>query len=98
MELRYTWIEIKRAKNLDKHQLDFTDAGMVLDNPYRLDVPSVRNGEVREQSFAFVFERLAVLTVVHLPGEQPHIISFRPASRVEREIYHEWLEHEFDGR
>jgi uncharacterized DUF497 family protein len=68
MESRYTWIEIKRAKNLDK------------------------------QSFAFVFERLAALTVVHLPGEQPHIISFRPASRVEREIYHEWFEHEFDGR
>jgi uncharacterized protein len=57
---------------------------------------SVRNGQEREQSFAFVFERLAVLTVVHLPGERPHIISFRPASRVEREIYHDWLENDFN--
>lgn len=62
----------------------------------RSHVPSVRNGEMREQSFAFVFERLAVLTVVHLPGQRPHIISFRPASRVEREIYHDWLENDFD--
>ena len=70
---------------------------MVLSNPYRLDVVSLRNGQEREQSFAFVFERLAVLTVVHLPGDRPHIISFRLASRVEREIYHDWLENDFNN-
>ena len=91
--MNYTWNDAKRAINLSKHQLDFADAAMVLGNPYRLDVVSVRNGQEREQSFAFVFERLAV---VHLPGEQPHIISFRPASRVEREIYHDWLENDFN--
>lgn len=69
---------------------------MVLDNPFRLDVSSVRNNEIRMQSFAFVFEQLTVLTVVHLPGAQTHIISYRPASRVEREIYHDWLENDFD--
>ncbi len=97
MPPQFTWNDDKRLKNLSKHQLDFSDAGMVLDNPFRLDVTSVRKGETREQSFAFVFERLAVLTVVHMPGVQPHIISFRPASRNEREIYHEWLENDFDG-
>jgi uncharacterized DUF497 family protein len=97
MSSRFTWNDVKRAKNLAKHGLDFGAAGMVLDNPYRLDVSSVRKDETREQSFAFVFERLAVPTVVHMPGVQPHIISFRPASRVEREIYHEWLENDFDG-
>jgi uncharacterized DUF497 family protein len=96
MAPQFTWNDDKRARNLAKHGLDFGDADMVLDNPYRLDVASGRKGETREQSFAFVFERLAVLTVVHIPGVQPHIISFRPASRVEREIYHEWLENDFD--
>ena len=52
MSSRYTWNDIKRAKNLAKHQLDFSDAGLVL---------------------------------------------FRPASRDEREIYHEWLKNDFDG-
>lgn len=94
--MKFTWNDAKRELNLSKHQLDFADAEMVLGNPYRLDVVSVRNGQQREQSFAFVFERLAVLTVVHIPGEQPRIISFRPASQVEREIYHDWLENDFN--
>lgn len=97
MKTRYVWDEVKRAKNLAKHQLDFLDTGMVLDSDYRLDVPTVRNGEARVQSFAFVVERLSVLTVVHLPSARPHIISFRPASRAEREAYHDWLENDFDG-
>ena len=88
---------VKQATNLSKHRLDFADAAMVLCNPYRLDAVSVRNGQGREQSFAFVFERLNVLSVVHLPGDRPHIISFRPASRLEREIYHDWLENDFSN-
>jgi len=95
MKLRFTWDELKRAKNLDKHHLDFTDAGLVLDSPFRLDVESVRNNEGRTQSFAYVFDRLSVLTVVHLPNDQPHIISFRRASKEEREVYHEWLKNDY---
>lgn len=45
------WDEGKRRSNLDKHGLDFVDAVMVLDSPYRLDVASVRNEEQRIQSF-----------------------------------------------
>lgn len=37
---------------------------MVLESPYRLDVESVRATEVRTQSFAYVFDVLAVLTVM----------------------------------
>ena len=66
IKMKFFWNDAKRAINLFKHRLDFADAAMVLGNPYRLDVVSVRNGQEREQSF--VFERLAVLTVVHLPG------------------------------
>lgn len=95
MRSRLTWSEQKRAANLDKHHLDFADAGWVLDSPFRLDVASIRNSEGRMQSFAYVFDRLAVLTVVHLPGEQHHIISFRTASEEEREVYHEWLENDY---
>ena len=95
MKSRFTWDEQKRATNLDKHHLDFTDAVLVLDSRFRLDMESVRNDEERTQSFAYVFDQLAVLTVVHLPGERLHIISFRTASKEEREIYHEWLENDY---
>ena len=95
MKSRFAWDEKKRAINLSKHHLDFSDAGLVLDSEFRLDVETVRKGEERTQSFAYVFEQLAVLTVVHQAGEQPHIISFRPASKEEREVYHEWLENDY---
>ena len=95
MKSRFTWNEQKRATNLDKHHLDFADAGLVLDSQFRLDVEVVRKDEERTQSFAYVFDRLAVLTVVHLPGGQPHIISFRIASKEEREVYYEWLENDY---
>ena len=75
--------------------MDFTDAELVLDIAFRLDVTCVRNNELRTQSMAYVFDRLAVLTVVHIPNEPIHIISFRTASKEEREVYYEWLKNDY---
>ncbi len=91
------WDPEKRQTNLDKHGLDFIDAVAVLESLYRLDVQSVRNQELRTQSFAYVFDVLAVLSVVHVSRENSmRIISFRPASELERTSYHDWLENDFD--
>ncbi|WP_338441826.1 BrnT family toxin [Synechococcus elongatus IITB4] len=89
---QYEWDEQKRLSNLDKHGLDFRAAALVLANRYRFDISTERNQEQRIQSFAYFLQVLAVLTVVYRPGEIPRIISFRPASRTEREVYYEWLE------
>ena len=62
---------------------------------YRLEFETVRNGQVRRQSFAYVAEVLTVLTFVWLPGEKQRIISFRRAHKSEREAYHAWLEEAF---
>jgi uncharacterized protein len=98
MSAHVLWDETKRQANLDKHGLDFVDAVMVLESPYRLDVESVRSGEQRIQSFAYVFDVLAVLTVVHTAREDAlRIVSFRPASEEERSAYHGWLEQDFNG-
>lgn len=97
MTTRILWDAAKRRGNLDKHGLDFVDAVMVLDSPYRLDVESVRGGEQRTQSFAYVFDVLAVLTVVHVErGNTLRIVSFRPASEEERSAYRDWLENDFN--
>jgi uncharacterized DUF497 family protein len=95
MSTKYTWQETKRKANLEKHRLDFNDADLAIESPYRLNIETERNGECRQQSFAYVFDRLTVLTVVYIPGETPHIISFRPAKRSEREVYHDWLENDY---
>ena len=90
----YTWDDLKRAKDLAKHGLDFEHAALVLECPYRLDVDIVRNGEARVQSMAYVFNVLAVLTLVYVSGAKTRIVSFRKASREERQVYHEWLAQE----
>ena len=90
------WDDTKRLMNLEKHQLDFADAGLVLSNRYRLVFEVVRNSEVRRQAFAYVAEVLTVLTVIWLPGKKARIISFRRAHKHEREAYHAWLEKEFE--
>lgn len=94
----YDWDEDKRLKNLLKHGLDFKRAYVVLSSRYRLDVNSYRNGEKRVQSMSYVSDVLRVLTVVHLSGERKRIISFRTASKEERDVYFEWLKnHDHDA-
>lgn len=88
----YEWDEAKRLANLDKHGLDFVDADMVLESPYVLIVDSPRKGEARKQAIAYVFDALTVLSVAFTAGkERCRIVSFRPANRKERKVYHDWL-------
>jgi uncharacterized DUF497 family protein len=95
---KYAWHEAKRRSNLEKHKLDFLDADMVLENPLRFEIDSIRHGEHRKQAFAYVFEVLTVLTVAYLPDHQvQRIISFRPANKKEVEVYYEWLDHNHDA-
>ncbi len=87
-----TWDEAKRRSNLLKHGLDFAQARWVLEARYRLDIAVERRSEIRVHSFAYVFDRLAVLSLVHLPREgTTRIVSFRPASAEESESFYEWI-------
>lgn len=98
METKLIWDESKRHENLCKHGFDFADASEVLDSRYRMDVSAVRSGETRIQSISYALGFLAVLTVVHTERDgATRIISFRPASNKEREVYDGWLENEFNG-
>jgi uncharacterized DUF497 family protein len=95
MKNTLTWDENKRLANLQKHGLDFADANEVLASRYRLDSEIIRGGELRVQSISYALGFLAVLTVVHTERDgAPRIISFRPASTKEREVYDVWLENE----
>jgi uncharacterized DUF497 family protein len=89
------WDETKRQTNLHKHGLDFADAAEVLESRYRLDIATVRSGEVRMQSISYALGFLAVLTVVHTERDgATRVISFRHASNEEREVYDAWLQDE----
>lgn len=93
----YTWDETKRQINLAKHGLDFADADEVLSSPYRFDVEVIRNNELRTQSFAYSFGRLLVLSLAHTERDDHiRLISFRPASKAEREAYYDYLQQYFN--
>lgn len=97
MEQPLTWDEAKRCRNLRRHGLDFAQAHAVLDSRFRLDIRIVRQGEARTQSISYALGFLAVLTVVHTERDgATRVISFRRASKDEREVYDDWLENECD--
>jgi hypothetical protein len=84
----FVWDEAKRKSNLKKHGLDFNDAYLVYDDPDKLTYDSSRQGERRlmDLSFAIVKGRLLALIYTER-GDDVRVISFRPASREEREQY-----------
>ncbi len=89
---RLSWDAAKRIANLAKHGLDFAQAHWVLDSDIRLDLQVVRQGQDRTQSFAYVYDQLRVLTLVHVStAHGTRIISYRAASAEERRNYHDWL-------
>ncbi len=96
--MQLKWDERKRQSNLLEHGLDFANVAWVLESDIRLDLDSQQHGEPRTQSMAYVFDRLAVLSVVHVPGDVARIVSFRKASTKERIRYHEWLKEDDDAQ
>jgi len=82
------WDEAKRSSNLEKHGLDFKDAHLVYDNLEKLTYDSSRGSERRFLDLAFAVVRGRLLALIYTErGNDTRIISFRPASREEREIY-----------
>jgi uncharacterized DUF497 family protein len=95
--MKLIWDEAKRQSNLAKHGLDFAVVNAVLESRYRLDIASPQKGENRVQSYAYVMNKLCVLTVVHLDRDgAARIISFRDANEKESEVYYAWIGGEND--
>jgi uncharacterized DUF497 family protein len=84
----FVWDEAKRESNVEKHGLDFRDAHLVYDDPDKLTYDTSRQGEHRllDLAIAAVHRRLLALIYTER-GNDVRVISFRPASREEREQY-----------
>lgn len=91
--VRYEWDVAKRERNLAKHGLAFNDARQVYENPFKWDFPSASaSEEERRQAFAYSPGAQAVCVLVHVVrADFVHCISFRRASKGEREAYREYL-------
>jgi uncharacterized DUF497 family protein len=80
----YEWDEAKRETNLRKHGLDFDDAEIVYQSPNKITFAIAGRGEARWLDITLVEPHAIVYTV---RGYNIRIISFRRASKKERQIY-----------
>jgi uncharacterized DUF497 family protein len=84
----FVWDEAKPKTNLNKHGLDFRDAHLVYDNPNKCTYDSSREGERRWMDIAMAVIRGRLLALIYTKrGNDVRVISFRSASREEREQY-----------
>lgn len=87
--MQFEWDAAKAAINLAKHGVDFARATLVFADPSRLTALDTRQTtEQRENTIGRVADTL-LLTVTHTNrAGVTRLISARPASRHERELYY----------
>ncbi len=86
--MKFTWDEVKRQTNLQKHGLDFADAAKVFSGPMVLFEDQRENyGEQRMVGIGLL-EYLVVL-IVHVESDESiRIISMRKADSDETDLYY----------
>jgi uncharacterized DUF497 family protein len=83
----FTWDEVKRQENLDRHGIDFADAEKIFAG-YTLTAEDTREayGEPRFLTLGLLHGE--VVSVAHTPrGDDDHIISIRKATKHEARFY-----------
>ncbi len=86
--MQFEWDEEKAAANLKKHGIDFRDAALVFNDPYRIELYDAAHSfeEDRYNTIGMVED---VLFVVYTERDvNIRIISARIATRQERRLYH----------
>jgi uncharacterized DUF497 family protein len=86
----YEWDPAKAAENLKKHEVDFADAAISLEDPNALvDADPDASGEERFICLGADPEGRLLVTVYTYRGDNARIISARSASSGERRRYEE---------
>jgi uncharacterized DUF497 family protein len=86
------WDPAKAASNLEKHGVSFSDAELVLRDPYGVSVED-EAAEGEERYVVVGMDALGEITAVCFTyrGDAVRIISARPATRHERRQYEEGI-------
>ena len=89
----FEWSEEKRQANIAKHGIDFAMAIKIFEGPVLTNRDKRKEyGEDRYINIGLV-EETAIIVVVHTNRKKnKRIISARPASRKERQIYHDKIQ------
>jgi uncharacterized DUF497 family protein len=84
----FEWDNSKRIHNLRKHGIDFIDSIEIFNDPDRIELEIVINGESRFQTIGTVHDVVLFLVYTNR-GNKRRIISVRRASKNERQAYYE---------
>ncbi|HMH16581.1 MAG TPA: BrnT family toxin [Burkholderiales bacterium] len=83
----FTWDEVKVQENLDKHGIDFADAGKIFSG-YTITAEDTREAYGEQRFLTVGLLDGEVVSVTHTPrGDDDHIISIRKATRHETHFY-----------
>ena len=87
----FEWDENKRKLNLEKHGFDFRDAYLVFEDKDKCDIIDNRKdyGETRIVTIGMYLGELLTSVCYTDRKGKIRVISFRYASKKEREIYYE---------
>ena len=86
--MKIAWDEPKRLANLEKHGLDFTDLDEAF---FENALVTSGNKPKRWRAIGVNAGGVIVVVFVRLGREGISIVSMRPASKNERDLYHENL-------
>ena len=87
--MTFEWDEAKNQANVRKHGVDFETAKRIFDGPVVTGIDQRKDyGEDRSITIGRVERALIVVAHTHREG-RVRLISARPASRKEKQTYHE---------
>ena len=93
--MRYEWNSLKATENIQKHDVEFTDAVIALEDENALTIKDVYHNEQRFKTLG-MGALLNIILVVHIErgDNNIRIISARKADRKETKQYYKGLSYE----
>jgi uncharacterized DUF497 family protein len=90
--MKYEWDDVKEAKNIKTHGVDFLEASTVIENPLALTVVNEYPTETRMTTLGHsITNRLLLVVTYETNDDKIRIISAREANKRERRGYEEGL-------
>jgi uncharacterized DUF497 family protein len=88
-DLSFEWDDEKNKLNQEKHGISFEVARFVFNDPGKVILPDLFHSGDEERWIAIGMVNKALFVVYTERGKSIRLISARPATKAEKEIYHE---------
>ena len=93
----FEWDNEKNTINKQKHKIGFEEAVLVFDDPFHIELYDTAHSDREDRFLAIgtVLNVLIVLVVYTEKNEKVRIISARPATNKEKELYYDAVNNTF---